>query len=176
MMTALSNDLLRRIFAVVIVDEWEKEKYHTAISRVCKRWYHIKRELMDAAARSIQDAEMSEFYRAHNYRERTAWFKVSLGKSAIFPALERCYWAADDAADAEDREQTKLVWQVPRWTDRTKRYMTRSVFKRRRYEVFADEAEKTLEFLHAYEEELEERMRKGAILWLKPFYERVACG
>jgi len=170
----LSNDLLRRIFAVIIVDEWAKEKYHTAVSRVCKRWYHVKRELRDAAARSIPDAEMSEFYREHNYRERRAWFRTALDKTAIYPALERCYWAADAAVDVEDREQTELVRQIAPWTDRTKRYIRRSAYKRRRYEVFADEAEKTLEFLHEYEEELEERLHKGAILWLKPFYERIA--
>lgn len=169
----LPNDLLKRILARIIVDEWEhhngvNRRERTRISLVCKLWYRLRGELVVASARCIEDPEVAEFYRLENWRTRNRWYRTNLGHTAIFPDYERLYLAADDVAAGFD---TYEEWPP---SARDRRYKKRCIAQRTRCHRFADKAEETLEFLHKYEEEFEKRVFEAANKWLKPFYVRMA--
>jgi hypothetical protein len=174
-----NTDVLRRIFAIIVLDEWEPEQRkhrRTRFQEVCKLWLRVGRELADAAARSIDDAEVQEFFRMKNWRTRNAWYRAPLGQSAIFPKYERLSIAADDAWDLEDQSIARVRWISPTPTPRSTRYADRCLRKRIRHGIFADEVDKTLEFIRNYEDDFEKRTQSISKGCMKAFYTRIAYG
>lgn len=162
MITILPNDLLKRIIARIIVDEWDhhvgvNRRERTRISLVCKLWLRLRRELVSASVRCIEDPEVAEFYRLENWRTRNRWYSTSLAHTAIFPDYERLYLAADDVAGGIDAFEE---WPP---SARDRRYKKRCIQQRTRCHLFADKAEETLEFLNKYEEEFEKRVFEAAL-------------